>query len=228
MITTESRDKAVKSRPLLIVAAVEFEVRPLMETLAKLGIKTEFAATGIGCLNAARSSDRLQQLAHDKDVLYVGTAGSFAEFTGPKLVRAERVEWLPPCVRHDKAWAIEGLDPPIELPPGASWAQSLPSATVLCSPTIAKSPELGSWRSEASRQQALASKDQHPELIENLELYSCAEALSQSSRSFTAIFGITNAVGPDGRKQWREHFKGLAEMTAGFVGEAMTQKGGNN
>lgn len=198
---------------VIIVAAVRFEAEPLLQKLELMGMKATFVEIGIGAINAARASEKLQTAVKGKDVILVGTCGTFGKFSEPLLVRACRTLWLPACVRASIAWSIEGIDPPIDLPDPPIWAKSLPTATVICGPTIAKSPlipepiveHLNLWN--------------HSHLVENLELYSCIASLASSARSMVSVLGITNAVGPDGRQQWRHYFKTLATMTAEYIGD---------
>ena len=54
-------------------------------------------------------------------------------------------------------------------------------------------------------------------LIENMEAYSIIGEVIEAASSIDVIFGITNAVGPDGSKDWEKNFLEVANMTARFI-----------
>lgn len=199
----------------IVLAAVRFEAEPLLQVLNTKRLDFEFHEIGIGAIKAARSAARLQQVCEGKEVIYVGTGGSFGKFSEPLLVKAGRVLWLPPCLREGISWAIEGIDKPYDLPKSPVWAQELPERTIICSPTISKTVEM------TSNIVAEYELGRPEKLVENLELYSCAEAICSVAKSFVAILGITNAVGPEGRTQWRNNFKAVADMTAAYISDVI-------
>jgi hypothetical protein len=196
---------------VVIVAAVKFEMDPLLESLSLEGEEVDWIECGIGAIKPARKSNKLGDKCLGKDVIYVGTCGSFSDFSVPEVIRAEKVLWLPPCVRGNLSWLIEDLDKPIDLPKCPDWAFPFPAKTVICSPSISKSNHIAI---DVRRDFYLPDNDY---LVENLELYSSVESILDTSRSFVAILGVTNGVGPDGRIQWKQNFKTLAKMTADAI-----------
>lgn len=164
-----------------------------------------FASCGIGPLAAAKAVASLAEQAVNRDVVFIGTAGIFApHFTKPYLVRATGVRWLQADERLGHAYSIPGIYPRMKLTSLPAWSKSLPSCEVVCTSTISLAAKL--------------PDDLDPtHTIENLELYSCAHEVSFAARSFVALFGITNAIGPDAHQQWRTHHSEAASLTAQFI-----------
>lgn len=186
---------------LLVVSAVQFEAEASLEVLKH----AEYFEIGIGCLAAAKSEAALAERCRGRDVLYLGSCGSFYPFEKVHLITADKTFWMPPCLRTGIAGAPEHLYPPIEFPESKF---DLPRKSVLTSPSVSLVSHI-----EPHVQSTLPPKDH---LVENMELYACANALLQS-RSLNVILGVTNEVGPEGRKQWAASFRKVATLTAEFV-----------
>lgn len=191
-----------RSRRLTLAAAAPFELQPTAEALAARGWDLTIHVVGIGCLEAARSVAKQPHPADDAHVLFVGSAGVFGDFAAPFLTRAEAVSWLPTGERLGHAYTIADTAPSIDLTVGAPLDFDLPTASVICSPTISlvahPKPGDGLW-------------------IENIELYAVAADMLRRARSFTAILGVTNAVGPESHTQWIAHHQRIAHMTRDVV-----------
>ncbi len=187
----------------MFVAAASFELAPLREVFPHLGDEN-FALCGIGPIAAAKSAHQLASLAAGRPVVFVGTAGVFGAFAEPYLVRASSVRWSQADERLQQAYAIPGVYPITNLGNGARWANALPTCDVLCASTISTNnllpPPLVAERT-----------------CENLELYSCAPELISAAKNFTALFAITNAIGPDAHEQWRNNHLAAARITADFI-----------
>ena len=178
--------------PLLIVAAVEFEVLPLTKELQKKNISFDFFPVGIDPLNAARASEKLAHKCQGKDVLYLGSCGSFAPFKKPYLVKVKKTQWMPAGIRS----GISDIEPSwykeITFPEG-KFGQNLPKATVLTSPEISLTKTI--------KRKSLLEEDREA-LYENMELYPVAEALKKA-KNLDIILGVTNEICADSRKQWK-------------------------
>ena len=186
----------------VVISAAPFEV----SNLRSKGFEATYLSCGIGALEAARCSRDLGTEVVDKDVIFVGTCGIFGRFDEISLVSASEVVWSPPCERAKIAWSIEGISPNIPLL-GGSFEGELPRARVLCSSTISRGADCD------SKAQALGP------CVENLELYSIVGDLLKSARSLSVVLGVTNAIGEDARRQWRQNFKRAASLTASFLVE---------
>lgn len=194
---------------LLVVSAAEFEVRPLVATLRRRGIPAATFHVGIGALEAATHAAAVATAARGKHVVFVGTAGTFGEFSRPWLCTASHVAWMPTCERMGLGYGIpRGSIHQVTLPGPAKFALGLPEATVLCSPSISL---------DSSFHENVRAKLDPSRCVENLELYSCVRPVLSAASSFEVIIGITNAVGPDAHQQWKTWNEEAAEMTAAWI-----------
>ena len=138
--------------------------------------------------------------------LFVGTCGVFGEFSEPELVTASSAKWLPACERTGISYAVPNTAPDISFLTPGILAHGLRAAKVICAPNISLVDTLpGSIRNDRC--------------VENLELYSCAEALAKNSLSLSVLLCVTNAVGKDAHTQWKSNFAQAAQLTAGFIKE---------
>lgn len=196
----------------LIVSAAKFEVEPLLERLETTENQIQYVEAQVGSIKSARSSGMLFEKAKGKDVIFIGSCGVFGEFIEPTLVRAKKTVWLPTCERVNIAYSINGVDEPFTLPKPPTWTKDIEEATVICASTISKTSEI----SDESAIRAGINKEKDL-LVENLELYSVAEVLASSAKSFVSIFAITNAVGSNSHKQWKVNFKKAATLTSDYI-----------
>lgn len=194
---------------LILVAAVQFEALPSLEVFRNLDLPVEFFELGIGPINAAKSAAKLANKCKDKNVLYIGSCGSFYPFQAPHLITVEKIFWMPPCVRTGIAGHLDGLHPPYSLKANLA----LPVRSVLTSPSISLIDEIST--------SIAANLPSRESLVENMELYACFSGLQQA-RSLRILLGVSNAIGPQGRIQWQTHFKTVAKMTAEFILEHQT------
>jgi len=193
--------------PILLVAAAEFELAALRDSLQKsLREDIDYAMVGIGAIHAAKNAERVAEKARGRKVIFVGTAGIFGKFSTVKLMCARQVLWMPACERANIAYSIPGLHPPIDLPAPPSWVADLELATVVCGPTISKTALLST---------ELPEKLQQP-VVENLELYSCIAEIMASAQETVILLGITNAIGPDAHQQWKKNHPLAAKLTAEY------------
>ena len=189
---------------LLLVSAVAFEATSTLEVLKRCGVEHEYFEVGIGPINAAKSLAQLKEKAKNTDVIYIGSAGTFASFKKPYLVKVDDVYWMPTAERMGLAKNMVDLHRPISFP--RSRKLDLPSKTVLTSSSVSLSNEV-----------AVSGLPSRDDLIENMELYSVASELIEEARSVEVIMGITNGVGPDGSKEWLKNFKSISTSTADFL-----------
>lgn len=190
---------------LLVVSAVFFEAEASLHVLKKKDPSLEYFELGIGPLHAAKSAAALKEKCRGKDVLYLGSCGSFYAFDKAHLITVDTVYWMPPCLRAGLSGAPEGLYPPYTFPEASL---PLPKKSVLTSPTVSLTDHF-----DTDLETKLPSKE---DLVENMELYACAEALLEA-KSLHTILGVTNQVGPEGRKQWASNFRDIAFLTSEFL-----------
>ncbi len=190
---------------LLVVSAFKPEAKPTLELLTKNKVPFEYFQLGVGPIHAAKSEALLKKAARGRTVLYVGSCGSFYSFKDLHLVSVDSVYWMPPCLRTGIAKIPLILHKPIYFPNSEI---SLPKKAVLTSPSVSL---VNAFAENVEKN--LPSKEL---LVENMELYACAEALLEA-KSLYVILGVTNEVGPSGSKDWEKNFKEIAHMTASFV-----------
>ena len=180
---------------LIIIAAVDFEFSPLK----KLFPDAIFFEFGIGALAAAARISAAKSKFENKDILYIGTAGTFSKFENVEVVRASTVAWLPTCQRQNLSYSVE-KNPLLTLNSHSQFA-SISPRNVVCAPNVSLVDNLPA---------ELTPKN----TIENIELYSVASHLLPIAKSFTAVLGITNAVGKNSHEQWKANFKTAANEIA--------------
>ena len=190
-------------KSLLVISAVGFEAKPTLDMLEKNNIEHEYMEIGIGPINAAKSTTALKEKAKGKNVIYLGSAGSFGEFSAPYLVMVNKVYWMPTAERMGIAKYMEDLHKPISIPATGNF--DLQAKTVLTSTSVSLDASISLDLPEQSK------------LIENMEAYSVAAELNEVAESVDIIFGITNGVGPEGSKEWVKNFKKISAMTAEYL-----------
>jgi hypothetical protein len=190
--------KNERSHQLILAAAAQFEAIPTMAVLNRLKINYTFIEIGIGAVNAGIIAGRLSALIVDRDVIFIGSCGQSSPLQDPYLVECESVSWQPGDVRQNHAYLIPGVEPILSL---NSWgeASSLPKASISCSGAIS------------------LVKETRPAIFENLELYSVARSWQSAARSFRAVLGVTNEMGPDSHNQWKKNFGRVTIMTAEWL-----------
>ena len=197
----------------LIVSAAAFEITPLTERLHRRGLDFTTAECGIGALAAAGRAAELAVAAKDRHVIFIGTAGTFGLFTGPRLCTASRIVWLPTCERLGLGYGIpRGTLHEVGLSPPQNAAVGLTAMTVICSPSISL---------QAGFTDDLLAVLDPVACVENLELFSCIKPLLASARSVDVVLGITNAVGSGAHDQWKKWHREAAEITAAHVEEKL-------
>ncbi len=193
---------------LSIIAAAKFEVEPLKNVVEQLGFTPEVHVVGIGALNAAKNARTIAEACRGKNVVFVGTCGSFGPFTKPYLVTAKEVLWLPTSDRLGFSYTIKDTAPIIPLKKRGDLVQGLPEKTIICCPSIST---IGTLPEQYSAETC----------VENLELYSCAAEISAKAAELSIVLCVTNAVGPDSHSQWKQHFLSAATETAEFFKNAL-------
>ena len=188
----------------MLISAVRFEVDPVLDILKKHQIPHAYHECGVGPLNAARKSLQLREEVRNKNVLYLGSAGTFSNFDKPHLCKVNQVFWLPTGERMGLAKHMEGLHRPISLVDSQLF--DLPAKKVLTSTSVSLVNDI-----------SLDGLPNREQLIENMEAYSLLEGLTSSIKNLDVILGVTNAVGSEGSKQWSENFKNVAKITADYL-----------
>jgi hypothetical protein len=194
-------------KSLIIVSAAPFEAEATIKVCQGLGVHTTYLSCGIGPLKAAKAEQMIKEQVSGKTVLFLGSCGSFTAFKEIHLVQAYKTIWFTPCLQAGISWAIDGLYPPMDVPSSLD----LPKKVIATSSTISKEKAY-------LRNTETLLPDPEKDLVENCELYSCIEGLKAAAK-LSVIMAVTNEIGPDARKQWRDNFRPAAELTAAYVGK---------
>lgn len=192
---------------ILVISAIPAEAQDVYSVLKEALPCTEYAMVGIGPLDAARAEAGLAEKCKGKIALFIGSCGSFYEFEKPHLVTVKDVHWMPPCIRTGIASVPEHIYQPYVI----SYPKlDLPVKTVLTTPSISLTDDFN-----PNLYRKLPPKS---ELVENMELYACARGI-MNALSIHVILGVSNAVGPEARKQWAYNFKPVVKLTTDYVRE---------
>ncbi len=187
---------------MIIVSAAAFESAPLCAALAA----RESVATvvcGVGVIAAATAGQRVRSLCRGREVLFIGTCGTFGAFEQIALCRAQTLHWSPTCARVGLSYAVDKT-PPLALDPRSRY-DDLPVAEVFCAPNVSLINNLP------------AAAPAGMLYVENVEAYAFLAALHTAARVVDVLLAVTNAVGRDAARQWRQHHSAAAELTAAYV-----------
>ena len=187
---------------MIIAAAAEFETEPLRLKIARQA-DVDWVCCGVGVLAAAAAGQRWQSLCRGREVLFIGTCGTFGTFKKIALCRAHTLHWSPTCARIGSSYAVDET-PPRSLNSSAHYSD-LPAAAVFCAPNISLTNTL-----PAATQAGMLA-------VENIEAYAFLSMLCDSAQSIDVLLAITNAVGEDAQRQWQQHHAQAAQLTATYV-----------
>lgn len=187
---------------MVIVSAAEFETKPLRTALTQQA-NVDWLACGVGALAAATAGQRLHIPCRGREVLFIGTCGTFNKFKQVELCRIKTLHWSPTCERVGLSYAVDET-PPLPLNSSGCY-DDLPAAEVFCAPNISLTNAL-----PAAAQAGMLC-------VENVEAYACLSLLTKTARSIDVLLAITNAVGKDAHPQWQRYHIQAAELTATYV-----------
>ena len=206
----------------LLLSAAPFEVQPTLQLCTDAGAPVDYHSIGVGSLAAAKSCPTLTSLAQDRHVVLIGTAGVFGPFHHIEVVTTTEVHWLPTSDRTGQSYSIKGVCPPLYLRPSSvvTGARRLEQCVTVCSPSISCTPSF----EKSVLKQANLDQRKGRRLIENLELYSIAEELDTVAKDFTILLAITNEIGAEAHRQWKNNFARAAELTAKTYADLFLQQ----
>jgi hypothetical protein len=185
-----------------VVSAAKFETEPITKTSFHR-LVDEYIEIGVGVLDSMYLLPGVIERLRNKNIIFIGTAGRFGTFFSPELVCASEVQWLPTGDRLKKSYSVPQHSP-LNLDPIAIVSRDLLPATVVCGPSVSTDVPTGFHDAKSS-------------VVENIELYGVAVRVVPVASSFTAILGITNAVGPNSHIQWKANWSECATKTADFL-----------
>ena len=185
----------------VFVSAAPFEVQPLQTALSSQA--ASWITCGIGVIAAAAAGVRARSLCRGQEVLFIGTCGTFAAFTGITLCRARTLHWSPTCARAGLSYAVAETP---SLPLNASPCyMKLPAAEVFCAPNVSLVATLP------------ASSPATTLCVENIEAYAFLTTLGGVAHTVDVLLAITNKVGKTAQQQWQQHHAQAAALTATYI-----------
>lgn len=147
---------------------------------------------GVGPIAAAVRAAMLISQHRPTNVVMIGSAGAYSG--GPPIgtaIAASRVGWSYGVAAMGLGYVP--LPPhPVECDPVTLVALDIPHHPVLTVGAVTTDPTLASRLADGWS-------------VEHLEAYGVAFACREAGISFTAVFGISNEVGPDAHIQWLTH-----------------------
>ncbi len=184
------------SRLLLFAAPMEME--PALDAASPAGWEVE--CVGVGPIAAAVGTIRAVAKHAPEDILYLGTCGCYpgSELTIGDVVTAETLLFTSGEIVDNRA-RIPHVQPSMLRCARFDSEESIRSVTVVC--TIGVTEE-----------EALAERLASVGHVENLEIFSVRFAAKEIP--VRAILGVSNAVGPDGGREWMENHAEVMKRVA--------------
>lgn len=168
-------------------------------------------ALGVGQFDALAELSRLLATEKPAGIVLAGTCGSShredvfkifqcQHFALPYIEHEDLPEFLPRATETEAAAEFVGL----------------PGATVLQNHGISTGLE------KFSHNQRYIPADYPRPILENMEASSLALFCHKRSIPFTALLCVTNQIGPDGRRAWKENFKRAGEQLAEILSSSLS------
>ena len=173
---------------LVVVSAVRYEAEPILSAIPDC----DYIECGVGIFASTVSAQKHRSLCAGKDILYVGSCGSFTEFKNIEIIKGKSSRWSPTCERNGLSYPVITM-PDLQLT-SIQELTSIPSKQIVCASNV-------SLVCSGSELQ-----------VENIEVYSFFLQIINIVRSANVILAITNQVGENAHKQWEENYQRGAMM----------------
>jgi hypothetical protein len=191
------------SRPKkILVAAAPLEV---CSELEKATLYDEILFCGIGFHSATVFAARNIERVKGCEITLIGSCGIFGDFLQPTLYEVSTVGWRPQSYRKGQSRMLDG-----DLKK-YSFLRKFPALDVaecICASALSFDPEFVNIDEDCRTAKIL---------VENMELYSLARVWLPVVASFSAVLGVTNAIGPDVHVDWKVNFPKVRDMTSSFL-----------
>lgn len=187
---------------MIIVSAAGFETSPLLARCADQSIPVTYVECGIGVFLATICGENSRSLCAGQEVLFIGTCGTFVDFTAIEIVKGRSINWLPTARRLDLSYAVD--ETPQLLLTSSLYCDDLPARDIICAPDISKVC-------------TLPVSLQPTNCVENIEAYAFLRAIIPVAKTIDVILAITNAIGEEAHRQWQRNQQRAASLTAEYV-----------
>lgn len=215
----------MKTRPrILVLSAFEPELTELRRLLAAPAVPRSVAAgvvcapAGIGLPDAAAGAAAALARHRPRQVVFIGTAGSYLP-TVPVggVVVARRLHLTSAAVARGQGY----LPGPLvsDAPTDADLRRSLVRAAAVAQVRTRNADVATTLAITTSPALARAFAAATGAAAENLEVFAVARAAAIAGVPFAAVLGISNRVGPRAHEEWRRHQDGAMRAVAAVVFE---------
>jgi nucleoside phosphorylase len=192
-----------RSDGLVFVAAVREELGDLAGS-----------TLGVGVVAAAAAAARLMATQTPRRVVMVGTVGAYAGGPAIGSVVAADTIVMASGVEALGLGYVPRAPGPLRCETSTTSAFGVPAVTVVTALAITTDPGL------ATKLGALGA-------VEHMEAYGVAWACAQANVPFSAVFGVTNVVGPDAHQQWLRHRDDVQSKVREVAARALSVHGTN-
>ncbi len=174
---------------ILLCSAWQEEIKYL--NASELGNHFLIEALGIGYLDAALNLERIIKKNDLKQIIFLGTAGSFNK-NHDEIVEVESTELLNIGSNLDISYpAKHGR---YEVYKTEKKLSDLKTCHCLTTAEITK---------DSAFAELISKKYDDEILLENLELYGLAKVASEAGIPWNALLGVTNSIGENAHEEWK-------------------------
>jgi len=205
---------------ILITSAIEAELAPLAADLGaqKLGDGRwacegyELAALGVGMLTAGLNLSGILTQSPYSEVIFTGSGGFYPghPYEIGQLVGVNRTLIFDPSAEQGMGHYAQ-MQGGRQIPSGPR-RFGLSRVSVACGIAVT-ADDLAAQKLTQS----------HGAQVENLELFGVAMAAWRAERPWSALLGLTNQVGSQGKKQWIDNYQSLGAQACRFLGEHLRE-----
>ncbi len=172
---------------------------PELAAIATSSPSADTAAVGIGLVAASRGAALAIEHKQPRSVVMVGTCGAYpgSGLSIGDVIVAPRVGLVSSAAARGEGALLSSMSGWIE--PDAAMTRALHSlgaVSAVVATTLAITTDDGLAR---------LLRERHACDVEHLEAYAVALACEAARIPFACVLGVTNAVGAQGREQWKEH-----------------------
>jgi len=203
MHTEKSARSGAITKSLLICSAIEAELDTLKPVCDRLG--ADRLVCGIGNVEAGIALSRRLADVHYTEVIFTGSCGVYGSFSGT----------------YESAFSCEFVQKDLGLMLGRAHSPANKHVLHKAGPLGRKLGEgmrTGVTNCPDSVSLDLSGADTSGVAFENLECFGLARAAEIAGVHFSAVFAVTNAVGPSGSAQWRANYRAFSDLLQEEIG----------
>lgn len=189
----------------VFVSAIPEELAGLAERLPDL----DFLSLGVGNLEASlHLLEYLNKNPHKKNVFFLGSCGTYNPeiCPYPGFARGGSCYMYRELSEFKKISHVPDLLPKTTNPGKTTWELSV----------LQTRPNFPEHSVNSPNSLSLVNPSELPDfpgglVLENMEVFGLARVCEKMNLYFTSVFAVTNRVGREGSREWRENYKVWAE-----------------